>query len=321
MADTKSSSSAALAATRAGDTSAPRDTARAKQVWLNGELVPAEQAKISVFDHGLLYGDGVFEGIRIYNGRILKLATHIARLFQSARHIDLNIPLTAEQIEEAARQTVRANGLIDGYLRLCVTRGAGTLGLNPYLCPKPSVFIIADTITLYAAEIYEKGMAVITAATIRNHPDSLSPRVKSLNYLNNILAKIEAAQANVPEAIMLNHLGYIAECTADNIFIVAKERDGRTFIATPPLHAGILEGVTRNAVIDLAEEAGYAVRQCDLTRHDLFTSDEVFITGTAAEVVPVTKIDGRWISDGKPGPVTRQLMAAYRKFVGDAPED
>ena len=314
MADHTSSTSAAATAMRTPPPS------RAKLVWLDGQLVPAAEAKISVFDHGLLYGDGVFEGIRIYNGRILKLHTHLVRLLQSARHIDLKSPLSIEQLEEATRSTVAANGLTNGYLRLCITRGTGTLGLNPYLCPKPSVFIIADTISLYAAEIYEKGMAVITAATIRNHPDALSPRVKSLNYLNNILAKIEAAQANVPEAIMLNHLGYVAECTADNIFAVTHQR-GTPVISTPPLHAGILEGVTRNIVMDLAQEAGFIVRQCDLTRHDLFTCDEVFITGTAAEVVPVTKIDGRAIGDGKPGAVTRQMVTAFKQFVANAPED
>lgn len=320
MAEHSSSSSGTVAATPSTARTQNAPTSRAKMVWLDGQLVPAAEAKVSVFDHGLLYGDGVFEGIRIYNGRIFKLRTHLVRLLQSARHIDLKIPLSMEQLEEATRSTVAANGLTNGYIRLCVTRGTGTLGLSPYLCPKPSVFIIADTISLYAAEIYEKGMAVITAATIRNHPDALSPRVKSLNYLNNILAKIEAAQANVPEAIMLNHLGYVAECTADNIFAVTTER-GRPVISTPPLHSGILEGVTRNVVMELAEEAGITVRQCDMTRHDLFTCDEVFITGTAAEVVPVTKIDGRFIGDGKPGPVTRQLVTAFKQFVANAPED
>ncbi len=293
---------------------------RAKKIWLDGQLVPPEQAKISVFDHGLLYGDGVFEGIRIYHGRIFKLRTHLVRLFESAQHCDLKIPWTLEQIEQATRDTVNANEMTNGYIRLCVTRGVGSLGLSPYTCARPSMFIIVDTIALYPPEIYQSGMSVITAATIRTHPASLSPRIKSMNYLNNIMAKMEAVQAKASEAIMLNHLGFVAECTADNIFIVARDH-GQPYVATPPLHAGVLEGVTRNVVIDLAEAAGYSVRQTDLTRHDLFTAEEVFLTGTAAEVVPVTKIDSRTIGTGAAGPITHSLIAAFKKYVEHAPED
>jgi branched-chain amino acid aminotransferase len=293
---------------------------RAKKIWLDGRLVNPDEARISVFDHGLLYGDGVFEGIRIYHNRIFKLRTHLIRLFESARHLDLTIPYSIEQLTQACRDAVAANDMANGYIRLCVTRGVGPLGLSPASCARPSVFIIVDQIALYAPEIYESGMAIITAATIRNHPAALSPRIKSMNYLNNILAKIEAAQAKVSEAIMLNHLGFVSECTADNIFIVARDH-GQPYIATPPLHAGVLEGVTRNTIIDLAEQAGYTVRQPDLTRHDLFTAEEVFLTGTGAEVVPVVRIDSRTIGSGTPGPITRSLIAAFRKYVENPTED
>lgn len=292
-----------------------------KRIWFNGDLLPADQACVSVYDHGLLYGDGVFEGIRAYGGRLFKLRTHLARLFESARHLDLKVPYSIDQLDEAVRRAVDANEVRDGYVRLCVTRGVGTLGLNPYLCPQPNAFVIADTIRLYPQEMYEQGMAIVTAATVRNHPAALSPRVKSMNYLNNILAKIEAIQVGAPEALMLNHQGLVAECTGDNVFAIGRGVDGQPRLTTPPLHAGILEGITRNVVIELAEDAGYAVDQVDLTRHDLYTSDEVFLTGTAAEVIAVTKIDGREIGTGKPGPVTTQLMDAFRQLVADAPED
>lgn len=298
------------------------DAASTKQVWLDGGLVAADQAKISVYDHGLLYGDGVFEGIRAYGGRILKLRTHLRRLAASARHIDLRLPYSIDQLEEAVRRTVEANGVEDGYIRLCVTRGPGTLGLNPYKCPEPSVFIIADTITLYPDEMYTDGLSIVTAATIRNHPAALSPRIKSMNYLNNILAKIEAIQAGVHEALMLNHQGYVAECTGDNIFIVRRgEEKDEPRLATPPLHAGILEGVTRNLVIELARAAGYGVDEVDLTRHDVYTAEEVFLTGTAAEVIPVTKVDSRVIGGGKPGLVTTRLINDFQQLVKNAPED
>lgn len=299
-----------------------------QQIWLNGKLVPTDQATVSVYDHGLLYGDGVFEGIRIYGGRIFKCATHLRRLFESAKAIRLAIPYTAEQLTAAMRQTMLANGRTDGYIRLCVTRGAGPLGLSPFTCEKPSVFIIVESLLLYPREMYENGMAVITASTIRNHPAALSPRIKSLNYLNNILAKIEAHDAGVPEAIMLNHQGLIAECTADNLFII-KMRGGESLglsgmprIMTPPLHAGALEGVTMNTVIDLAVRNGLTVERLDMTRHDIYTADEMFLTGTGAEIIAVTKVDGRVIGSGKPGPVTTKLIAAFKALVAkDAPED
>jgi branched-chain amino acid aminotransferase len=292
-----------------------------KQVWLNGSLVPAEQATVSVFDHGLLYGDGVFEGIRFYKRRIFKMRSHLRRLEDSARAIRLTMPYSGDELEAGMRQAIEANGLGDGYIRLCVTRGVGTLGLHPFRCEQSCVFIIADTVELYPRELYETGMAVITAATMRNHPAAISPRIKSLNYLNNILAKIEAIDAGVLEAVMLNHQGFVAECTGDNIFIV-RSQGGRPTITTPPPHAGALDGVTMNVVIALAEQAGLTVRRTDLTRYDLYTAEEMFLTGTAAEVIPVTGVDRRPIGDGKPGPITARLMAAFRGLVNsDCPED
>jgi branched-chain amino acid aminotransferase len=293
-----------------------------KKIWLNGQLVPPDQAKVGVYDHGLLYGDGVFEGIRIYNGRIFKCKTHLERLYSSAQAIRLKIPYSIEDLTRAMRETIAANDQVNGYIRLCVTRGEGYLGLSPFNCPKPNVFIIADTITMYPKEMYENGMAVITSSVIRNHPAALSPRIKSMNYLNNILAKIEAIDAGVPEAIMLNHMGFIAEATGDNVFIVRRDFAGKSKIQTPPLHAGTLEGVTMNTVISLAEQAGIPVEKVDLTKHDLYTADEMFLTGTAAEVIAVTKIDNRVIGDGKPGPITTKLNAAFRALIAkDAPED
>ncbi|MCE9591460.1 MAG: branched-chain-amino-acid transaminase [Planctomycetes bacterium] len=297
-------------------------------MWLNGNLVPPQQATVSVYDHGLLYGDGCFEGIRIYGGRIFKCATHLRRLFDSAKAIRLTIPYTPAQLTQAIKETCKANARTDGYIRLCVTRGAGPLGLNPFTCEKPNVFIIVESLLLYPQEMYDNGMAVVTASTIRNHPAALSPRIKSLNYLNNILAKIEAIDAGVPEAIMLNHMGFVAECTADNLFLV-KTRGGESMglsgmprLLTPPLHAGALEGVTMNAVIDLAVKSGLTVERLDLTKHDLYTADEIFLTGTGAEVIAVTKVDGRTIGEGKPGPVTQKLIAAFRALVAkNAPED
>ncbi len=291
-----------------------------RQIWLNGQLVPADQARISVYDHGLLYGDGVFEGIRAYNGRILKLASHLRRLFEGGRSIALEVPYDASTLERAIRDTLDANAIRDGYIRLCVTRGTGTLGLSPYRCEQPSVFVIADTISLYPDAFYEEGMSIITAGTVRNHPASISPRVKSLNYLNNILAKIEAINAGVHEALMLNHLGYVAECTGDNVFMVRSGREGPELL-TPPLHAGILEGITRNLVMDLAAEEGYPVREMDLTRHDLFASDEMFLTGTAAEIIPITQIDARPVGTGRPGSLTQRLIRRYRDLMESPPED
>jgi len=292
-----------------------------RQIWLNGKLVPEQQATVSVFDHGLLYGDGVFEGIRTYNGRIFKLRSHLLRLYASARAIRLEIPYTLDQLDQAVRQTVQANSANNGYIRLCVTRGVGTLGLNPFLCKQAGTFIIADHIALYPREIYENGLEVITASTQRTAPAALSARIKSMNYLNNILAKIEAIDAGVLEAVMLNHQGFVAEGTGDNIFIV-RGGSARPQLATPPLHASVLEGITRNLVIDLAGQADIGCEQTDLTKYDLYAADEMFLTGTAAEVVPVTKIDKRDVGTGKPGPITQQLMAAFKKLLANhAPED
>ena len=285
------------------------------QVYINGRLVPKEQATISVFDHGLLYGDGVFEGMRSYAGRVFRLQAHLDRLWESARAIWLQIPMTQEQMTQAVYQTLQVNGISDGYIRLVVTRGTGTLGLDPNKCSNPQVIIIADHIELYPREFYEKGLQIVTASTIRNHPAALNPRIKSLNYLNNILAKIEGLQAGCVEALMLNHKGEVAECTGDNIFLV---RRGQLY--TPPNDAGILEGVTRAAVIELAQQMGIAVHQVPLTRHDVYVADECFLTGTAAEVVPVVKVDGRQIGTGSPGPITRELQQRFQRLVREAPQ-
>jgi branched-chain amino acid aminotransferase len=279
-----------------------------QRVWLNGELVPRDQASLSVFDHGLLYGDGVFEGIRSYAGKIFRLAEHVRRLYDSAKGIRLQVPLSPEAMTRAIQETFEANGVRDAYLRVVVTRGIGDLGIDPTSCARPQVFIICDKIALYPPEFYEKGLEVITAATMRNHPNAVNPRMKSLNYLNNILAKIEAIDAGVAEAVMLNHLGYVCECTGDNLFIV---RDGR--LSTPPVAAGILEGITRDCVIGIAREFGIEVREEDLTRQDLYVADECFLTGTAAEVAPVVRIDHRQIGDGKPGAITRKLAAEFHR--------
>jgi len=292
-------------------------TVAEKQIWFNGQLVPADQAKVSVFDHGLLYGDGVFEGIRIYNGRILKLRTHLERLYEGARLIDLKIGHDIENLAAATRETVKANGLDNGYIRLVVTRGHGTLGLNPYLCSESVTFIIADTIKLYPQEMYDNGMAIVTAQTRRRPADCIPPQVKSLNYLNNIMAKIEAIRADVPEALMLNHDGNVAECTGDNIFIVVAGS-----LVTPPLSAGILPGITRNLVLDIAREAGIEAHERNFTLEELYEADECFLTGTAAEAIPVTKVDDRTIGVGTPGPVSLQLIELFRNLVSsDAPED
>jgi branched-chain amino acid aminotransferase len=280
------------------------------KVNINGELVAKEDAKISVFDHGVLYGDGVFEGIRVYNGRIFVLDEHIKRLEDSAKYIMLSLPVSPQEMKDEVVKTVRENGLRDGYIRLVVTRGAGTLGLNPFKCTPPAYFIIVDTVTLYPQEMYDNGMSIITVPTQRNMSEAVSPRVKSLNYLNNILAKIEALNAGYEEAIMLNKYGFVAECTGDNLFIVCNG-----VVVTPPAYMGALEGITRNVVMKLATEQEITVKQRVISRHDLFCADECFLTGTAAEVIPVTKIDGRVIGDGKPGPITLAVKKLFHDYT------
>lgn len=281
-----------------------------RKVFLNDRLVPQEQAVVSVFDHGLLYGDGVFEGIRVYGKRVFLLREHLLRLYESARSIRLAIPMEIAALTEAVEHTVAENGIVDGYIRLVVTRGAGSLGLDIRKTSNPQVIIIADDITLYPPETYTEGLKLVTASTIRNHPAALSPRIKSLNYLNNILARVEGTDAGSVEALMLNHKGEVAECTGDNIFIVTKG-----ILRTPPPDAGILEGITRNAVMDLAREAGVPVEERTMTRHDIFIADECFLTGTAAEIVPVVSLDGRTIGTGKPGPITLDLLKRFRALT------
>jgi branched-chain amino acid aminotransferase len=281
-----------------------------RQIYINGKLLPPAEATVSVYDHGLLYGDGVFEGLRSYGGKVFRLEAHVRRLYESARAILLEIPLSRDGMARAINETLAANGLEDAYIRVVVTRGAGTLGLDPNRCSNPQVIIIVDTITLYPDELYEKGLEIVTVSVARNHPAALNPRIKSLNYLNNILAKIEGLKAGCIEALMLNHKGEIAECTGDNIFLV---RSG--VLLTPPADAGILEGITRAAVIQLAEEAAIEVRLVPLTKHDVYIADECFLTGTAAEVVPVVKVDSRPIGDGKPGSVTRKLKTRFHELA------
>ena len=280
------------------------------QIFINGTFYAKEDAKISVYDHGLLYGDGVFEGMRSYSGKVFRLTEHLDRLYESARAIMLAIPMSKQAMADAVNQTLKINNFSDAYIRLVVTRGAGSLGLDPNRTSDPQVIIIADSIALYPQELYENGLKIITASTIRNHPAALSPRIKSLNYLNNIMAKIEGLQAGCSEALMLNHKGEVAECTGDNIFIIKK---GELF--TPPKEAGILEGITRNAVLDLARSAGIPTHEAPMTRHDIFVADECFLTGSAAEVIPVVEIDSRKIADGKVGPITLRLISDFREMI------
>jgi branched-chain amino acid aminotransferase len=280
------------------------------KVYINGTIYDEQDAKISVLDHGLLYGDGVFEGIRFYSNRVFKLVEHVDRLYESAHSIMLVIPMSKQELIDAVVETVAAHGQPDGYIRLIITRGIGTLGLNPLLCGNPQVIIIVDAIQLYPEELYEEGMEIITIPTRRNVPEAVNPRLKSLNYLNNVLAKIEAINCGFKEAIMLNGDGYVAEATGDNVFLVR-----RGTLMTPSNDMGILQGVTRDAVLELARQRGIPAQETCLTRHELYTADECFLTGTAAEIVPVIKIDGRIVGSGTPGPITRDLMDDFRRLT------
>ncbi|MHA3770598.1 branched-chain-amino-acid transaminase [Verrucomicrobiota bacterium sgz303538] len=280
------------------------------KIYIDGSFYSQADAKVSVFDHGLLYGDGIFEGIRFYNGRVFKLTEHLERLWDSAKAICLTIPMSFAEMEAAVLDTIRQNGLRDGYIRLLVTRGVGNLGLSPDRCPKASVIIIAATIALYPEEKYETGMDMVTCATRRMSAAALPPAVKSLNYLNNILAKIEANHAGADEGLMLNDEGFVAECTGDNIFIIKR---GEVF--TPPIYAGGLRGITRQVVFDICAEFGVTVKEIELTRYDIFTADECFLTGSAAEVIAAIKLDTREIGNGKPGPFTQRVVARFREIT------
>ncbi|MGW8257051.1 MAG: branched-chain-amino-acid transaminase [Thermoguttaceae bacterium] len=280
------------------------------KIYISGTFYDKEDAKISVYDHGLLYGDGVFEGIRSYGGKAFRLEEHLDRLWNSAKAIVLEIPMSKAEMTKTIEQALEINQIKDGYIRVLVTRGEGSLGLDPNRCHDPRVVVIADHIALYPPEFYEKGLEIVTVSTVRNHHAALSPRIKSLNYLNNILAKIEGLQAGCNEALMLNCRGEVAECTGDNIFLV---RAGR--LLTPTIDAGILEGITREAVIELAAQAGIEVRETTLTKHDVYIADECFLTGSAAEVVPVVRVDSRPIGDGTPGPITRDLIKRFHKLT------
>ncbi len=279
-------------------------------IYLNGKYVPEEEAVVSVFDHGLLYGDGVFEGIRAYNNRVFKLSDHLERLYESARTLILEIPVNIEEMQEVVLETLRRNNLRDAYIRLVVTRGKGDLGLDPRKCPRATVFCIASSIQLYPDELYEQGLEMVTVATRRNLSEACNPRVKSLNYLNNIYAKIEANLAGVPEAIMLNQEGYVAEATGDNLFLVKKGR-----LITSPVYVGLLEGVTRNTVMEVARDKGIVVEEKVFTRHDVYNADECFLTGSAAELIPCVRVDGRTIGTGKPGEVFWSLLNDFRKLT------
>ena len=282
-------------------------------VWINGKITSKETAFISVYDHGLLYGDGVFEGIRTYHGKPFRLGEHMQRLYESARAIWLDIPYSIDQLSEAVSETVTASAISSGYVRLIVTRGAGALGLDPRKTSNPQVIIMADEIAIYPRESYESGLKIVTASTIRNHPAALNPRIKSLNYLNNIMAKIEGILAGCSETLMLNHKGEVSECTGDNIFII-KDR----VLITPPIDAGILDGVTRRVAMELGTAAGLTVQEAAMTRHDVYTADECFLTGTAAELIPVIEVDGRKIGKGIPGAVYRDLRVRFDKMIAQA---
>ncbi|WP_230499119.1 branched-chain-amino-acid transaminase [Pseudoneobacillus rhizosphaerae] len=281
-----------------------------QMIFLSGKFVKKEEAVVSVYDHGFLYGDGVFEGIRVYSGNVFRLENHLKRLYESAHSIMLTIPYTLEEMTQIIVETVRINELQSAYIRVVVSRGQGNLGLDPSSCSMPRVIVIAEELTLYPKELYERGLKVGSVATRRNRPDVLSPQIKSLNYLNNILVKLEANQAGVDEALMLNDQGYVTEGSADNIFII---KNG--IIYTPPVYLGALEGITRNAIIELARTNGYELKEQPFTRHDVYIADEVFLTGTAVEVIAVNEVDTRQIKDGKPGPITTHLLNEFRKLV------
>jgi branched-chain amino acid aminotransferase len=297
----------------ANESRAPRAAAKALTIYVDGEFLPESEAKVSVFDHGLLYGDGIFEGIRFYNGRVFRLEEHFERLWDSARSICLEIPMSRREMTEALLETIRQNDLREGYIRLLVTRGVGNLGLNPAQCKRPSIIIIATSIALYPEKAYRSGLTVVTCATRRTNPASLNPAVKSLNYLNNVMARIEANIAGADEALMLNDEGYVAECTADNVFVIKR---GEIF--TPPISAGALRGITRAVVFEIAAELGLKVSEVNLTRHDVFVADECFLTGTAAEVIPVIKADDRAIGMGKPGPISTRMIARFREITRES---
>jgi branched-chain amino acid aminotransferase len=287
--------------------------ARLSKIYIDGEMFDEGDAKVSVFDHGLLYGDGVFEGIRFYNGRVFRLEQHLDRLWDSARSIMIEIPMSRSEMTAALLETIRQNELREGYIRLLVTRGVGNLGLNPTQCKRPSVIIIAATIALYPEEVYRKGLTVVTCATRRTNPAALNPAVKSLNYLNNVMARIEANLAGADEALMLNDAGNVAECTADNVFVI---KGGQIF--TPPISAGALRGITRSVVFEIAAELGIRISEPDLTRHDVYVADEAFLTGTAAEVIPMIKADGRTIGSGEPGPITARVIIRFRQLARES---
>lgn len=287
-------------------------TVKESKIYVDGKFFAEGEAKVSVFDHGLLYGDGIFEGIRFYNGRVFRLEEHLDRLWDSARSIMLEIPMSVAEMTEAVLETIRKNDLRDGYIRLIVTRGVGNLGLNPAQCKRPSVIIIVAQIALYPEAVYRSGLTVVTCATRRTNPAALNPAVKSLNYLNNVMARIEANLAGADEALMLNDQGNVAECTADNVFVI---KHGHIF--TPPIAAGALRGITRSVVFEIAAELGIKIAETDVTRHDVFIADECFLTGTAAEVIPVVKADGRAIGNGKPGPISTRVISRFREITRD----
>ena len=278
------------------------------KVYISGKFFDKEDAKVSVFDHGFLFGDGIFEGMRSYNGNVFRLREHMIRLWNSAKALMIEIPITIEAMEAAVNETLRVNGITDGYIRLIVTRGIGTLGLDAHLCKNPEIVIIADHLALYPKEFYEKGLDIVTASTVRINPSMISPQIKSLNYLNNILAKIEGHQAGCIEVLMLNTKGEVAECSGDNIFIVS----GGT-LHTPPTDAGILKGITRETVLEIAREMGIPVKESPMTQYDVYVADECFLTGSAAELIPVVKVDGRPIGDGKPGAMTMKLLDRFHE--------